>query len=81
MEQVVVVKLPTLSQPTAPSDSKSKVKASDAKLLSPCQIISKVRKVDDMEHTLNKGLWAGTGAMCQGWKVFANMSYLMDSAC
>ena len=63
IDQVVVVPLPALPQPMAPSDGKSKVVVSDADLPSLCQVIPKVHQVDDVEHTLNKGLWVGTGAM------------------
>jgi len=63
VEQVVVAPLPTLPQPTAPSDGESKIVVSDAELPSPLQVIPKVCQADDIEHTLNKGLWMGTGAM------------------
>jgi len=69
VEQVVVAPPPALPQPVAPSDSESKVGASDAKLPSPCQIFPKVRQADNVEHTLDKGLWVGTGAKRQGWKI------------
>src|SRR5882724_8657065 len=56
VEQVVVAPLPTLPQPTAPSDGESKIVVSDAELPSPLQVIPKVCQADDIEHTLNKGL-------------------------
>jgi len=62
VEQVVVVPPPTLPPLVAPSDGESKVGASDAELPSPCQIDPKVHQADDVEHTLDKGLWVGTGA-------------------
>ena len=62
IEQVVVAPPPTLPPPVAPSDSESKVGASDAELPSPRQIVPKVCQADDVEHTLDKGLWVGTGA-------------------
>ena len=42
IQQVVVATLLTLPQPTPPSDSESEVRASDAELPSPCQVIPKV---------------------------------------
>ena len=74
IEKVVVVPLPTLLAPTAPSNSESKVMVSDTELPSPFQVIPKVHQMDDVEHTLDKGLWVGTGAMQQGWKIFVNVS-------
>jgi len=75
IEQVAVATLPTAPQPMAPSNSESKVGASDAELPSPRQVIPKVHHVDDMEHTLNKVFWVGTGAMRRGWKIFVNVSF------
>ena len=74
VEQVVVVDPLTLPQPPAPSDGESEVGAPDAKLPSPRQIVPKVYQADDVEHTLDKGLWEGTGAMQHGWQVFVNVS-------
>ena len=62
VKQVVVVSPPTLPQPPAPSDGKSEVGVSDKELPSPQQLILKVKQSDEVEHTLDKGLWAGTGA-------------------
>ena len=75
IEQVAVATLPTAPQPMAPSNSESKVGASDAELPSPRQVIPKVCQVDNMEHTLDKGLWVGTGATQWGWNVFVNVSF------
>ena len=61
IEQVVLVPPLALPQPLAPSDGKSEAGASDTKLPSPRQIVPKVHQADDIEHTLDKGLWAGTG--------------------
>ena len=61
-EQTVMVTPLTLPQPVAPSNGESKVRASDPELPSPHQVIPKACQVDDVEHTLNKGLWVGTGA-------------------
>jgi len=76
IKQVVVVPPPTIPQPSAPSNGESEVGASDAELPSPHQLIPKVRQVDDMEHTLDKGLWVGTGVTCHGWKIFVHVSFL-----
>ena len=52
-----------------PSDSESEVGVSNGELP-----VSKVRQSDEVEHTLDKGLWSGTGATWQGWKVFVKVS-------
>ena len=75
VEQVAVATLLNLPQPMAPSDGESEVRASNTKLPSPHQVITKVQQVDDMEHTLNKGLWVGTRAIQWGWKIFVNLSF------
>src|SRR5882724_7494675 len=62
VEQVVVAPPPTLPQPSAPSDSESEVGVSDKELPSPQQLVPKVQQSDAVEHALDKGLWAGTGA-------------------
>jgi len=62
VEQVVVAPPPTLSQPLPPSDGKLEVGVSDEELPSPQQLVPKVGQSDKVEHTLDKGLWAGTGA-------------------
>jgi len=63
VEQVVVVPPLTLPQPSAPSGSESEVGVSDEELPSPQQLVPKVQQSDMVEHALDKGLWAGTGAM------------------
>ena len=63
IEQVVVAPPLTLSQPSAPSDGESEVGVSDEELPSPQQLVPKVQQSDAVEHSLDKGLWAGTGAM------------------
>jgi len=73
-KQTLMVAPLTLPQPAAPSNGESKVGTSDPELPSPRQVIPKVQQVDNVEHTLNKGLWVGTGAMRQGWKIFVDMS-------
>jgi len=71
---VVVAPPLTLPQPPAPNDGESEVGDSDAELSSPHQIVPKVHQADDMEHTLGKGLWVGTGVMQCGWKIFIDVS-------
>src|SRR5882724_133258 len=61
---------PTLPLPVAPSNGESEVGASDAELPSPLHIVPKVCQADDVEHTLNKGLWVGTGAKRWGWRIY-----------
>src|SRR5882724_6878825 len=75
VEQEVVMSPLTLPLPSAPSDGKSEVGVSDTELPSPRQIILKVHQADDVEHTLDKGLWVGTGATQCGWKIFVDMSF------
>jgi len=74
IKQVVVVPPLALPQPPAPSDGESEAGASGTELPSPCQIVPKVHQADDVEHTLDKGLWAGTGATQCGWKIFVGVS-------
>ena len=62
VEQEVVAPPLTLPQPSAPSNSESEVGVSDTEFPSPRKIIPKVHQADDIEHTLDKGLWVGTGA-------------------
>src|SRR5882724_285174 len=62
VEQVVVVPPLTLPQQSAPSGGESEVGASDEELPSPQQLVMKVQQSDAVEHALDKGLWAGTGA-------------------
>ena len=80
VEQEVVAPPPTLPRPLAPSDGESEVGVSNTELPSPRQIVPKVCQADDIEHTLDKGLWVGTGAMRRGWKIFVNMhlSFLLQ---
>src|SRR5882724_3238088 len=76
IEQVVVVPPLTLSQPLPPSDGKSEAGVSDEELPLPQQLIPKVQRLDEVEHTLDKGLWAGNGATRRGWKIFVKASPL-----
>ena len=73
VEQEVVTPPPTLPRPLAPSDGESEVGVSDTELPSPRQIVPKVRQADDIEHSLDKGLWVGTGATRRGWRIFVNV--------
>jgi len=55
----------TLARPQDTSDSKSEVGMSDHEdLPSLKQVVSKVHLSDEVEHVLDKGLWATTPAMC-----------------
>src|SRR5882724_4166046 len=74
VEQVVVAPPPTLSQPLPPSDGESEAGVSDKELPSPQQLVPKVQRSDEVEHTLDKGWWAGTRATQQGWKIFVKAS-------
>ena len=73
VKQVVVVAPPTLPRPPASSDSESDVGASKD-LPSPWQLVSKVQQSDDVEHILDKGVWAVTGAKQWAWKIFIKVS-------
>ena len=46
------------TQPLILSNGESEVGGSDMELLMPKQLLSKVRRADDIEHVLNKGTWA-----------------------
>jgi len=68
---------PTLTRPHNTSDGKYEVRMSNHKeppSLRPA--VSKVRLSDEVEHVLNKGAWAVTLAMHQGWKILIKVSYL-----
>ena len=69
VKSMVVAAPPTLPPPVAPIGCESEVRISDGELP-----VSKVRWSDEVEHTLDKGLWVGTGAMWQGCKVFVKVS-------
>src|SRR5882724_6300655 len=73
VEQVVVAAPPTLPLPLGPNDGKSKVGVSDEELPSPHRLVSKVRRLDDVEHVLDKGVWAGTGAARRGGRIFVKV--------
>ena len=82
---VVVVPLQNLppTDPTlpAPSNGESEVDASDEELLTPKQLLSKVRRLDEVEHVLDKGVWATTLAMCVRWKISVDMSQTFSFFC
>ena len=73
----VVAPPPTGLRPSVPSDGESKVGVSNSELPSPQQVIPKVHKADDIEHTLDKGMWVGTGATRHGWKIFVDVSFFL----
>src|SRR5882724_2074644 len=70
VEQVVVAAPPTLPLPLGPNDGESEVRVSDEELPSPRRLVSKVRRLDDVEHVLDKGVWVGTGATRWGGRIF-----------
>src|SRR5882724_1634330 len=73
VEQVVVVAPPTLPLPLGPNNGESEVRVSDEELPSPRRLVSKVRWSDNVEHILNKGVWAGTGATRWGGRIFVKV--------
>ena len=54
--------------PDNASDGESEVGMSDKELPTPQKVFSKVWQVDDVEHVLDKGVWAAIPAKFQGWK-------------
>ena len=76
---VVVVPLQNLppTDPTlpVPSDSESEVGALDEELPTPKHLLSKVQRLDKVEHGLDKGAWAMTQATHVGWKIFVDVSW------
>src|SRR5882724_13725148 len=68
IKSMVVAAPPTLPQP-ALSDGESEVTMSNGELP-----VSKVQWSDEVEHTLDKGLWVGIGATQRGWKIFVKVS-------
>jgi len=71
-----------VGDPPAPvknaSNGKSEVPGSEdappEDLPSPHQLLPKVLQSNQVEHVLNKGAWATTPAIHQGWKIFINVS-------
>jgi len=76
MNSATMTVLSPLPRPPAVSDGKSEVRASDVELPSPQQVVPKVRLSDDVEHILDKGAWASTPAVHQGWKIYVKVSHL-----
>jgi len=74
----------TSPRPSGDSDSKSKVMAPDEDKEPPSlqQVVLKVQQLDNVKHILNKGPWAVTPVVHQGWKVFIDVShcYCLTSA-
>jgi len=53
---------PMITQLLAWSDSESKVDVSDEDLPTPQRVLSKVQQEDDVDHVLDKGIWAAMPA-------------------
>jgi len=71
---------PTLARLLDVSNGESKVGTSNHEdLPSQKQLMSKVQLLDKVEHILDQGLWAATPAMCQGWKIFIDVSQSLFS--
>jgi len=64
--------------PNHASDGESEVDVSDAELLTPQKLLSKVRRGNEVEHVLDKGLWAATPAKRWGWQIFVDVSPSMS---
>ena len=64
-------------RPSAGSNCEPEVVApdEDEEPPSPQLVVSKVQQSDDIKHVLNKGPWAATLAVHQGWKVFIDVSW------
>jgi len=60
--------------PNHTSDGESEVGVSDAELPTPQKHLSKVQQADEVEHVLDKGLWAATPATHWGWQIFIDVS-------
>ena len=61
-------------QPLILSDGESEVGGSDADLPTPKRLLPKVQRADDIKHVLDKGAWATTPALCQGWEIFVDVT-------
>ena len=77
--QVVVVDPQALPQPSVLSEGESEVRTSDEECPSSCQPVSKVWQSDDVEHILDKGVWAATGAKHKGWRIFIKVNLSSSS--
>jgi len=58
------------------SNSKSKVEVLKDMWPSPGPVVLKMVWLDKVQHTLDKGPWAATLAVHQGWKIFVEVSSL-----
>jgi len=65
---------PTLSQPQDVSNGELEIKASNEALPSLQWIVPKVKLLDMVEHTLDKGVWAAMPAICWGWEIYVMVS-------
>jgi len=63
-----------LPQPSSVSDGESKVMVFDMELPSPHNVVLNVQLSVNMRHVLDKGPWAATLAVRQGWKIFIEVS-------
>jgi len=81
IEQVAVATLPTAPQPMAPSNQWIQGWGLWCWTPSPRKVIPRCNHVDDMEHTLNKVFWVGTGP-CDGLEDLCqcDFSFLSKSA-
>ena len=69
-----VVTVPT--SPNHASDGESEVGVSNKELPTPRKVLPKVRQTDEVEHVLDKGLWAAMPATHWGWQIFIKVSYV-----
>ena len=58
----------------AASNSESEVEATDEESGGQGPVVPKVWAQDCMQHILDKGQWTQTPAVCQGWKIFIQVS-------
>ena len=66
--------LPAPSKPQALSDGESEVGASNEALPLLRWIVPKVQLSDEVEHILDKGVWATMSATHRSWQMFVNVS-------
>ena len=73
----LTVMVPNGPVPSDPASAgESKVGVSDEELPTPHKVLSKVQQADDVEHVLDKGVWAATPTKCWGWQIFVQVSTL-----
>ena len=74
----IATTFPNDTRPPPETEGESEVQGSDVepdkKLPTPCQLVSKVWCLDQVEHTLNKGVWVAMPALHQEWKIFIAVS-------